>query len=164
MSRKSTIEVRAARAFTLKNYPLAISYLSDLLECVGENPQTLYMLALCHARQNDADQAVAVARRALDADAQHLESLKLLARLLFLRGEHDEAQALVERVLRMRTVRAGRRSAARGWLAFLLGRWRAHGEASNGTGVYVVDEDRQWLEWAEAYLATYRARDEKDPS
>ncbi len=99
MSRQTRLEVRAARAYTLKNYPAAIKHLNDLLECVGENPHTLHMLALCHERQQEQAQALEFARRALRSDGGHLESLKLLARLHFLRGEHDDARRMVARAL-----------------------------------------------------------------
>jgi Tfp pilus assembly protein PilF len=99
MSRKNSIEVRAARAFALKNYSLAIRHLNELLECVGENPHTLHMIALCHSRESQDLEALAFARRALQADERHLESLKLLARLHFIRGEHNEARMFVVRAL-----------------------------------------------------------------
>ncbi len=68
MSRKSNVEVQAARAFSLKNYPRAIEHLNNLLDFVGENPHTLHLLALCHSRQDDDGQALAFARRALQMD------------------------------------------------------------------------------------------------
>jgi len=105
MSRQTRLEVRAARAYSLKNYPAAIRHLNDLLECVGENPHTLHMLALCHARQRDEAQALEFARRALRCDDGHLESLKLLARLHFLRGEHEHARRVVARALEQPTAR-----------------------------------------------------------
>lgn len=105
MSRKIAIEIRAARAFRLKNYPLAIRHLNDLLECVGENPHTLHMLALCHSRQNEDLMALAFARRALQVDDRHMESLKLLAQLHFTRGEHAEARTFVARALEHQGVR-----------------------------------------------------------
>ncbi len=119
MSRKSAVEVQSARAFSLKNYPRAIDRLTELLEFVGENPHTLHLLALCYFRQDDDRQALAFARRALLADDLHLESLKLLARLHFLRGEHSQARAHVARAL----------------------------------ALHDAGEDRQWLEWAEAFMA-----------
>ncbi len=119
MSRKSAVEVQAARAFGLKNYPRAIDRLTELLEFVGENPHTLHLLALCHFRQDDDGQALAFARRALLADGLHLESLKLLAQLHFLRGEHSQARLHVARAL----------------------------------ALHDAGEDRQWLEWAEAFMA-----------
>ncbi len=129
MSRKSAVEVQAARAFSLKNYPRAIDRLTELLELVGENPHTLHMLALCHFRQDDDGHALAFARRALLADDLHLESLKLLARLHFVRGEHSQARLHVARAL-----------------------------ALHDSG-----EDRQWLEWAEAYMAAPTASDDDTP-
>ena len=156
MSRKNAIEVRAARAFGLKNYPLAIKHLSDLLGCVGENPHTLHMLALCHARRNDDLQALAFARRALQADERHLESLKLLARLHFLRGEHSEARAYVARALSDDRIRGRAPAASRGWLATALARWRGQDRID---GPVDSREHRQWLEWAEAYMAAPRDAD-----
>lgn len=124
MSRQSRIEVRAARAYSLKNYPLAIRHLNDLLEYIGENPHTLHMLALCHSRQQEDIQALEFAHRALAIDTEHLESLKLLARLHFSRGEHTEARMFVTRAMEHR-----------------------HGQKND-------NEHRRWLEWAEAYMAT----------
>ena len=158
MSRKNAIEIRAARAFRLKNYPLAIKHLNDLLECVGENPHTLHMLALCHSRQNDDLQALALARRALQADGRHLESLKLLARLHFLRGEHDEARAYVARALADERVREKSPAASRSWLSEILARWRGRGGHGDG-GFVDQSEHRQWLEWANAYMAAPRDSD-----
>ncbi|TDJ18086.1 MAG: hypothetical protein E2O65_06950 [Gammaproteobacteria bacterium] len=129
ISRKSAVEVQAARAFNLKNYPRAIDRLTELLELVGENPHTLHMLALCHFRQDDDGQALALARRALLADGRHLESLKLLARLHFLRGEHSQARLHVARAL----------------------------------ALHDTAEDRQWLEWAEAFMAAPTASDDDIP-
>lgn len=129
MSRKSAVEVQAARAFSLKNYPRAIDRLTELLELVGENPHTLHLLALCYFRQNDRDQALAFARRALLADDLHLESLKLLARLHFLRGEHSQARLHVARAL----------------------------------ALHDAGEDRQWLEWAEAFMAAPPESDDDVP-
>ena len=68
MSRKSNVEVQAARAFSLKNYPRAIEHLNNLLDFVGQSPHTLHLLALCHSRQDDDGQALAFARRALQMD------------------------------------------------------------------------------------------------
>lgn len=150
MSRKNAIEVRAARAFGLKNYPLAIKHLSELLGCVGENPHTLHMLALCHARQNDDLQALAFARRALQADERHLESLKLIARLHFLRGEHGDARAYVARALSDERIRGSTPAASRGWLANVLARWRGQARIDAPLD---SREHRQWLEWAEAFMA-----------
>ena len=105
MSRKNSVEVQAARAFSLKNYARAIDHLNELLEFVGENPHTLYLLALCHSRQDDDGQALAFAHRALQADDRHLESLKLLARLHCLRGEHSQARLYVARALELLNAR-----------------------------------------------------------
>ena len=70
MSRKIGFETRAARAFGLKNYALAIRHLTDLLECVGENPHTLHMLALCrmaelYCRRGEYDKGLGYAQKAL---------------------------------------------------------------------------------------------------
>ena len=156
MSRKNAIEVRAARAFGLKNYPLAIRHLNDLLECVGENPHTLHMLALCHSRRNDDLQALAFARRALQADDRHLDSIKLLARLHFLRGEHEEARTFVARALADEQARKQAPAASRSWFSAILARWRGRPEHGWGTSNVDAFEHRKWLEWAVAYMATPR--------
>ena len=152
--------MRAARAFTLKNYALAIRHLDELLEHVGENPHTLYALALCHARQGQRDEALAAARRALDADAHHLESLKLLARMHFLRGEHAQARPLAARALildrALESAPATHAGGARAWLAALTGVWRT---PRDGLAFLAAGEHRQWREWAEAYLAPAREAD-----
>lgn len=159
MSRKSTLEVRAARAFTLKNYALAARHLDELLECVGENPQTLYMLALCHARLGEHPRALASARRALETDAGHLASLKLLARLHFLRGEHAEAGRLVARALELEDEPQQRDGRALARLACWARRWLGGDMPRSGFPSLAADEDRQWHEWARAYLARRRSAD-----
>jgi tetratricopeptide (TPR) repeat protein len=160
MSRKNAIEVRAARAYRLKNYSLAIRHLKELLEHVGENPHTLHMLAECHARQNEDLQALAFARRALEADDRHLESLKLLARLLFLRGEHREARTFVARALADEPRRENAPTASRNWLATILAGRRALQARDPGSHVVDAAEHRRWLEWAEAYMAMPPERDD----
>jgi tetratricopeptide (TPR) repeat protein len=160
MSRKNTIEIRAARAFGLKKYPLAIRHLNDLLECVGENPHTLHMLALCHSRQNEDLLALAFARRALQADDRHLESLKLLARLHFTRGEHAEARMFVARALEHH--RAHENQPSPRWLSAALARMRMYRGDSHHASSAGRNEHRQWLEWAEAYMAAPDKGDGED--
>ena len=163
MSRKNRIEVRAARAFVLKNYPLAIRHLNDLLECVGENPHTLHMLALCHARQHEDLQALGFARRALQVDEQHLASLKLLSRLHFMRGEHAEARMFVARALEHEEAREGSRPGSRGWFSSIVAKLRAGDGESHDSIAMDKREHRQWLEWAEAYMAAPRESDGETP-
>lgn len=153
MWRKNSIEVRAARAFRLKNYPLAIRHLNELLTCVGENPHTLHMLALCHSRQNAELEAQAFARRALRADDRHLESLKLLARLHFMRGEHAEARSFVARALRQHRSHRNEPARAQGRLAAILAGFRRRHDAAHPSSPVDEKEHRQWLEWAETYMA-----------
>jgi tetratricopeptide (TPR) repeat protein len=151
MSRRSALEVQAARAFALKNYARAIERLNDLLALVGENPHTLYLLALCHSRQNDDLEALDFARRALGADAGHLESLKLLGRIHFLRGEHGEARDYVARALQLDRDGARDGEAPRSWLSALTARLgRRPTRASDPLD---AREHRQWRAWAESFMA-----------
>ena len=150
MSRRNALEVQAARAFALKNYPRAIARLNDLLTLVGENPHTLYLLALCHSRQNDDLEALGFARRALEADAGHLEGLKLLGRMHFLRGEHPQARDCVARALRLHRDGAREVEAPRSWLSALTARLGR----SSGSAPLDAREHRQWLIWAESFMAS----------
>ena len=159
MSRKIGFETRAARAFGLKNYALAIRHLTDLLECVGENPHTLHMLALCHFRHNDDLEAHAFARRALQADDRHLESLKLLAQLHVLRGEHAEARRLVARALEQGHAPGSDPTGSKNWLSAILARLRARRDHSHRAGVADGNEHRLWIEWARAYIAAPQESD-----
>ncbi len=152
MSRKTALEIQAARAFTLKNYPRAIERLNDLLAIVGENPHTLYFLALCHSRQNDDLEAFDYARRAIQADPDHMESLKLLGRMHFLRGEDSEARDYVARALVLDRDAAQDGEARRSWLSALAARLR-RGPARANDPLDARDH-RQWLAWAETYVAT----------
>ena len=98
-SRPSRLERKAAHAFRLKNYRSAIRHLDDLLGHVGENPNTLHVLALCHERIGSDDTAFEYATRAVSADAHHFEALRLLVRLHVRRGDEDDARVLAERAL-----------------------------------------------------------------
>ena len=153
MSRKSAVEVQAARAFSLKNYPRAIERLNELLKLVGENPHTLHLLALCHSRQDDDPQAIAFARRALRADDLHLESLKLLARLYFLRGEHSQARLYVARALKLHEAPTKDSASSRSWFSAIMTGLRTRPDDACHPGYADTREDRQWLEWAEAFMA-----------
>lgn len=153
MSRKIAVEVQAARAFSLKNYPRAIECLNELLEFVGENPHTLHLLALCHSRQDEDGQAIVFARRALQADDLHLESLKLLARLYFLRGEHSQARLYVARALELHDAPARGSVPSQSWLSAIVTRLRTRPDDSCHASFVDLREDRQWLEWAKAFTA-----------
>ena len=150
MASKSTLEVKAARAFTLKDYPRAITYLGDLLEATGENPHVLYLLALCHGRLADDARASDFALRALAADPDHLESMKLLGRLHYLRGEHDRARDYVARALALSSRSAVGQASPRRWLASLAA--RLAGGRGPSSAPLDEHEHRQWIAWAEAYL------------
>ncbi len=163
MSRKSTVEVRAARAFNLKNYPRAIKHLNELLEFVGESPHTLHLLALCHSRQHDDGQALVFARRALQADDQHLESLKLLARLHLLRDEHSQARLYVARALELQNASAKDPTSSRGWSSTIVAKLRPRRDDASRTSPINAREQAQWLEWAEAFMAA-PPESEDDPS
>ena len=77
-SRRSRLERKAVHAFRLKNYRGAIRHLDELLGHVGENPNTLHVLALCHERIGAGDAALEYATRAVSADEHHFEALRLL--------------------------------------------------------------------------------------
>ena len=99
LSRRSRIERRAARAFHLRDYRAAIRHLDELLGRVGENPNTLHVLGLCHERLGDDDAAFEYATRSVAADADHFEALRLLIRIHVRRGEDDAARVLAGRAL-----------------------------------------------------------------
>ena len=99
LSRRSRLERKAAHAFRLKNYRAAIRHLDELLGHVGENPNTLHVLGLCHERLGDDDTAFEFAERSISADEDHFEALRLLIRLHVRRNETDAARALIERAL-----------------------------------------------------------------
>ena len=100
LSRASRLERKAAHAFRLGNYRAAIRHLDELLPHVGENPNTLHVLGLCHERLGGAgDKAFEYARRSLAVDEDHFEALRLLIRLHVRRGETGAARALVVHAL-----------------------------------------------------------------
>ena len=98
-SRPSRLERRAVQAFRLKNYPGAIRHLDELLVHVGENPNTLHVLALCHERIGADHKAVEYATRAVSADGHHFEALRLLVRLHVRGGEEEDARTFAQRAL-----------------------------------------------------------------
>lgn len=151
MPGRSALEVRAARAFTLKDYPRAIAALNDLLALAGDDSHTLYLLALCHARQSDDAEAIDFGSRALRSDPSHMESLKLLARLHFQRGEGRDARAYVRRALALEAEVAREAPARDGWLARLAA---AIGAQRRDSRLPLNRrEHREWLIWAEAFMA-----------
>ena len=98
-SRTSWLKRKAAHAFRLKNYRAAIRHLDALLEKVGENANTLHVLGLCHERLGADDIAFEYATRAVSADADHFEAMRLLIRLHVRREENRTARALVVHAL-----------------------------------------------------------------
>ena len=143
LSRTSRLKRKAAHAFRLKNYRAAIRHLDDLVEQIGENPNTLHVLGLCHERLGADDSAFASATRALSADGNHFEALRLLIRLRVRRGEDGEARALVEHAL----ARLPPPVVPRGFSRIIRFLTR---ENDPGLGGY--DRDlREWIRWARAF-------------
>ena len=139
-SRRSRLERKAVHAFRLKNYRGAIRHLEELLGQVGENPNTLHVLGLCHERIGAGDAAFEYASRAVSADEHHFEALRLLVRLHVRRGEDDDARALVQRALSCLPPPAVPRSLGRAVRLFA----RDHDPALDGYD----RELREWIRWA----------------
>ncbi len=152
MSARQRLELKSARCFALKNYRGALRHLRELLEQVGENPQTLYMIAQCHERLGELAEALSHAERALAADPEHLEALQLVAKVHVMREAHDEACESVRRglalVARRRAANPPATDAARATGA--LRRWL--GRASWLRAEPEDPDYALWLSWAEAYL------------
>lgn len=161
MTARPRLETRIARCFALKDYKRALPHLRELLEHVGENPQTLYMMAQCHERLAELEPALAYAERALRASPQHLEALQLVARIHVRREEHDKAcesvRKGIEVIVNRHAVGAAtppspsadrRPGPLRRW--FDWSRWRRAGPKE--------PDHAQWLNWAEAYLRRHGDR------
>ena len=144
LSRTSRLERKAAHAFRLKNYRAAIRHLDDLLERIGENPNTLHVLGLCHERLGADDTAFEYATRAVSAEEGHFEALCLLIRLHVRREEHGEARALVERALANLPPPIHPRGLAR------VIRMFARDDDASLAGY--DHELREWIRWARAFL------------
>ena len=142
-SRASRLERKAAHAFRLKHYRAAIRHLDELLPHVGENPNTLHVLGLCHERLGVEDKAFEYATRSVSADEDHFEALRLLIRLHVRRGETDAARALAGRAL----TRLPPPAAPRG-----LGRLiRALTREGDPSLAGYDRELREWIRWARAF-------------
>ena len=143
LSRRSRIERRAARAFHLRDYRAAIRHLDELLGRVGENPNTLHVLGLCHERLGDDDAAFEYATRSVAADANHFEALRLLIRIHVRRGEDDAARVLAGRALARLPP-----PATPGGLGRLLRRLVRESDPSLAGYDF---ELRQWIRWAREF-------------
>ena len=143
-SRASRLERRVVHAFRLKNYRAAIRHLGELLEHVGENPNTLHVIGLCHERLGARDMAFEYATRAVSADEHHFEALRLLIRLHVHREEDGEARVLVERALARVPPPADPPRLGRivGFLA------RGDDPSLNGYD----RELREWIRWARVFV------------
>ena len=143
LSRRSRIERRAARAFHLRDYRAAIRHLDELLGRVGENPNTLHVLGLCHERIGDDAAAFEYATRSVAADADHFEALRLLIRIHVRRGEDDAARVLAGRALARLPP-----PATPGGFGRLLRRLVREGDPSLAGYDF---ELRQWIRWAREF-------------
>ena len=147
-SRPSRLERKAAHAFRLKDYRAAIRHLDELLEHVGENPNTLHVLALCHERTGADETAFECATRAVRADEHHFEALRLLVRLHFRRGEEGDARALADRALSCLPPPATPRS---------LGRAARLFDRNGDPSLDGYDRElREWIRWARAPIGPDR--------
>ena len=144
LSRTSRLERKAAHAFRLKNYRATIRPLEALLEHVGENPNTLHVLGLCHERLGADEAAFEYATRAILADAEHFEALRLLIRLHERHGRHGAARSLVERALACLPSPVEPRGLGR--ILRLLSR-------DDDTSLAGYDHElREWIRWARAFM------------
>ncbi len=146
LSRAERLEARARRNFALKKYPATVIVLKQLLEEVGENPNTLGMLALCCHRSARHAQAIDYAQRALDVDAGHLVALRTMSSALAAESRHDEACAFARRGLDAfaREDPPPETGGLREWLAV----WR---------GLRPSKEEREWVDWARELIRRHAA-------
>ena len=146
LSRTERLEARARRAFALKKFPATVAILEQLLEEVGENPNTLGMLALCCHRSGRTEQALDYAARALEADAGHLVALRTMSTMLAEQGRRDEAIVFARRGLEEleREARPADSGGWRDWLAVIR-------------GLRPSKEEQEWAQWARALVARCEA-------
>jgi len=140
VSRRASVERRAARAFRLKDYPRAQRHLEELLALVGENPHTLHALALCCERRGLIDQALERAQRCYAVKPQDVNNLRLLARLHIARDAPDAARGYVEKALELFAARP-----RAGWWTCLRERLDSTHRA-----------DLEWRRWAREFTRTPR--------
>lgn len=155
LSRRSRIERKAAHAFRLKNYRAAIRHLDELLLHVGENPNTLHVLGLCHERLGAEGKAFEYATRSISVDADHFEALRLLIRLHVRRDETDAARALAVHALTRLPPPAEPRGLGR-----LVRALTREGDPS------LAGYDRElrgWIRWARAFVESNPTRSERTP-
>ena len=151
LSRVEGLEARARRALALKKYPATVKLLEQILEEVGENPNTLGMLALCCHRTGRQEEALAYAERALEVDAGHLVALRTMSWVLAEKGCHEDACAFAQRGLDALS-REVALSAREGWRG-LLAAWRGLGPSR---------EEQEWAEWARALVLRRRGPEREE--
>lgn len=87
--------------YSLGDYPRARRHyervLADTPEEMGESPEALRGLALCHMRLGDADRALELLGRVLELRPDHAEAYTFQARILFDEDRLEEALAAAER-------------------------------------------------------------------
>ena len=143
-SQMSRLERKAAHAFRIKDYRAALRHLDELLGHVGENPNTLHVIGLCHERLGADDPALEYAARSVSVDGDHFEALRLLIRVRVRRGEIDAARALAEHALACLPPPAGPRG---------LGRLIRSLARENDPSLAGYDRElREWIRWARALI------------
>ena len=141
LSRAERLETRVRRAYALKKYPQSVRLLEELLEEVGENPQTLGMLALCCHRANQNERAIAYAERALNVDASLLAALRTMSMALASTGRGEEARVFARRGLDA-LAREAPEPVLEGWRGWFAG----------GRGRRPSQEEQDWAGWARKLL------------
>lgn len=141
-NRKFRLERRAARAFGLKDYAGAIRALEDLLRLVGENSNTLHVLAVCRQRLGEHQRAIDAAERGISAESKHLGCLRVLAESHAACDDLQTARAYAGRALALMEGE----NRATGLLAGVMRRMAASTARTGGKGAV----DQEWLSWARA--------------
>ena len=151
---KFSLERRAARAFGLKDWKAAASALEDLLAVVGDNPNTLHVLAVCRQRMGELESAIAAARRGIESDADHVSCLKVLVECHVARDEPGVASAYAARALKLLESRGVQP------VTFSLRVRRLLRIDPYPTGL--SPKEREWMRWARALCESAARVEESD--
>ena len=152
------LEMCAVRRMGAGEYEEALECYRKMMEKVKPAVYHWEKIARCYEWVGESEKAEGAAHRALEADAESFDALRLLARLSIAQGHYAQAREYVHKALAAPRRSAPRPAALRLRLLavvdkILKGRWAADDDVA--FTAEPQGDDAQWTGWAREFLSGY---------
>jgi tetratricopeptide (TPR) repeat protein len=159
------LNLKASRRLGSGDYSGAAECYREILAADPQQWSVLLLLSYCHESEGKPSEALAAAMKAVEVDPDNFLTLRALAQACVNTGDHHSAKLYIERALRAAPLPApgmderffytlGRLCVT---LLRLVPRYRRRISPDATSGLYARRHVREWMVWAEKYLAWHQA-------